>query len=124
MHLHSTNAAAVSCLPPWRPNSALPPLTPYFIMRVGQTPLIPYRAPGDPAQADYLRKMTIQFRAALLQSHGPITAGTELTAAVDAAIELEEVCKLHLLVGQRDPALLSPEQIRELTTKFGTHWDV
>lgn len=38
VHLHARNATAVSCLPPWSARSAVPPLTPYFVMRVGQTP--------------------------------------------------------------------------------------
>ncbi|GAB2685418.1 aldolase [Saccharopolyspora gloriosae] len=123
VHLHSRNAAGVACLAPWSPRSAIPPLTPYFVMRVGQSPLIPYAAPGDPAQADVLEALDFDFRAALLQNHGPITSGATLAAAVDAAVEIEEVSALLLRLGSHRPRLLEPEQIRELTAKYGTTWD-
>ncbi|WP_129842018.1 class II aldolase/adducin family protein [Streptomyces sp. RFCAC02] len=123
VHLHSRHAAAVSCLPPWADHSAIPPLTPYFVMRVGQTPLIPYAAPGDPGQAVRLEGMPGTFRAALLQNHGPIVAGTSLAAAVDAAVEIEEVAALLLLLGERERRLLAPEEIEELTGRYGSPWD-
>ena len=124
VHLHSTHAAAASCLPPWAGNSALPPLTPYFVMRVGQTPLIPYAAPGSHDQAAAITAAERPFRAVLLANHGPITAGTGIDAAVAAAIELEEVAKLHVLLRGRDPVLLGADQIAELTAKYGTPWDI
>lgn len=123
VHLHSRHASAASCLQPWSARSAIPPLTPYFVMRVGQAPLVPYAAPGDPAQAGALAALDFEFRAALLQNHGPITAGTSLAAAVDAAVEIEEVAALLLGLGQHRPRLLEPAEIRELTAKYGTPWD-
>lgn len=124
VHLHSTYATAASCLPPWRGNSALPPLTPYFVMRVGQTPLIPYAAPGSPDQATAIAAARRPFRAVLLQNHGPITTGPGIAAAVAAAIELEEAAKLFLLLRDHTPVLLAPEQIAELTEKYGTPWEI
>src|SRR3954466_5598393 len=42
VHLHSTQATAVSCLPDVDVSQPIPPLTPYFVMRVGrQMPIIP-----------------------------------------------------------------------------------
>lgn len=123
VHLHSTHATAASCLPPWRDNSALPPLTPYFVMRVGQTPLIPYAAPGSHDQAAAIAAAERPFRAVLLANHGPITAGAGIDAAVAAAIELEEVAKLLLLLRDRTPVLLDAAQITELTAKYGTSWE-
>ncbi|MEU8150941.1 class II aldolase/adducin family protein [Nonomuraea sp. NPDC048901] len=122
VHLHSRHAAAVACLPPWSPRSAIPPLTPYFVMRVGQTPLIGYAAPGDTAQAGALERLDFPFRAALLQNHGPIVTGSSMRAAVEAAVEVEEVCALLLLLGDREPRLLADAEIRELTGKYGTPW--
>jgi ribulose-5-phosphate 4-epimerase/fuculose-1-phosphate aldolase len=124
VHLHSTKATAMSCLPPWADNSALPPLTPYFVMRVGQTPLIPYAAPGSHDQAVAIAASERPFRAVLLQNHGPITAGPGIDEAVAAAIELEEVAKLLLLLRDRSPVLLNADQITELTEKYGTVWEV
>ncbi|WP_019544711.1 class II aldolase/adducin family protein [Streptomyces sulphureus] len=123
VHLHSRQATALSCLPPWGERSAVPPLTPYFVMRVGQTPLIPYAEPGDAEQAEQMERLAFGFRAALLQNHGPVTAGVSLAKAVDAAVELEEVAGLLLLFGARAPRLLEPEEAGALAARYGTEWD-
>ncbi|NED96698.1 aldolase [Phytoactinopolyspora alkaliphila] len=122
VHLHSRDAAAVSCLPPWSPRSAIPPITPYFVMRVGQTPLIPYAPPGDARQADDIEALDFPFRAVLLQNHGPVTAGTTMAGAVDAAIELEEASAILLSIGDRRPVLLPAEAVDELTRAYGSPW--
>ncbi|MDT0436479.1 MULTISPECIES: class II aldolase/adducin family protein [Streptomyces] len=122
VHLHSRQAVAASCLPPWSARSALPPLTPYFVMRVGQTPLLPYAPPGDPGQAADLERLDFPCRAALLQNHGPVTAGPTLKAAAEAAVEIEEVSALLLLLGARHPRLLTPAQARALAARYGSCW--
>lgn len=124
VHLHSRHAAAVSCRPAWSERSAVPPLTPYFVMRVGQTPLIPYAAPGDPGQAAVLESAPFPFRAALLQNHGPVVTGRDLAAATGAATELEEVCALLLLLGESERRLLLPGETAELAEKYGSFWDL
>ncbi|MCA1219717.1 class II aldolase/adducin family protein [Streptomyces sp. 8L] len=124
VHLHARQAAAVSCRPAWSERSAIPPLTPYFVMRVGQTPLIPYAAPGDPGQAALLESLPFPFRAALLQNHGPVVSGRGLESALDAAIELEEVCALLLLLSGHGQRHLSPPEIEELTARYKTPWDL
>ena len=43
VHLHSTQATAVSCLPDVDPSNPIPPLTPYFVMRVGRRITYPRR---------------------------------------------------------------------------------
>src|ERR1700726_1124265 len=46
VHLHSTLATAVACLPDVNADNPIPPLTPYFVMRIGRTmPIIPYFRP-------------------------------------------------------------------------------
>ncbi|OEV07924.1 class II aldolase/adducin family protein [Streptomyces nanshensis] len=122
VHLHSRHATAASCLPPWSERSAVPPLTPYFVMRVGTTPLIPYADPGDPAQADAVARLPFPFRAALLENHGPVTAGRTMSAAVAAATELEEVSALLLLLGDRTPRLLPPGVAASLARRYGSPW--
>ncbi|MEJ2090298.1 MAG: class II aldolase/adducin family protein, partial [Gammaproteobacteria bacterium] len=52
VHLHSTHSVAVSCLPHVNPDNVLPPLTAYYVMRVGTLPLVPYYPPGDRALAE------------------------------------------------------------------------
>ncbi|NDL60815.1 class II aldolase/adducin family protein [Phytoactinopolyspora mesophila] len=122
VHLHSRHAAAVSCLPPWSASSALPPITPYFVMRVGQTPLIPYAPPGDPVQAEGIENLGFAFRAVLLQNHGPVTAGTSMAAAIDAATELEEACAIILALGDQDPVPLSAQATADLSRRYGSPW--
>lgn len=122
VHVHSRAATAVSCLAPWREASAVPPLTPYFVMRVGQTPLIPYAAPGDRAQAEALERLALPLRAALLQNHGPVVGGASIEAALDAAIELEEACQLYLSLAGHNPRPLSEADARALAERYGTPW--
>ncbi|GAB3257679.1 class II aldolase/adducin family protein [Kineosporia babensis] len=122
VHLHSVNAVACACLEPWSEVSAIGPITPYFVMRVGQTPLIGYAPPGDIAQADELEARDQPFRAALLANHGSVVAHTDLASAVNTAVELEEACKLAVLTAGRSPRMLSHEQAVELAVKYGSPW--
>ncbi|MFK3835022.1 class II aldolase/adducin family protein [Microbacterium sp. NPDC087868] len=122
VHLHSPFAVAASCLEPWSEYSAIPPLTPYFVMRVGQTPLVPFRVPGDPDLAAQMRALPGPFRAALLANHGQIVSAPGLDAAVEAAIELEEACRIALLTDGKPRRLLPPEDVRALADRWGTPW--
>lgn len=122
VHLHSAHASALSCLDAWSHRSALPPITPYFVMRVGQTPLVPYADPGDPSQADVLEKLDVRFRAALLANHGLIVAGRTVAEALDAAIELEEAAKLLLLLGDRPVNTLGDADALRLARRYDSPW--
>lgn len=119
VHLHSTHSVAVSMLPDIDPKSVLPPLTPYYLMRVGQAALVPYHRPGDPAVADAIRGLAANYSAVLLANHGPVVAGDELEAAVFAMEELEETAKLYLLLRNLNPRLMSPQQVNDLVKTFG-----
>jgi ribulose-5-phosphate 4-epimerase/fuculose-1-phosphate aldolase len=114
VHLHSTHSVAVSMLPEIDPLAVLPPLTAYYLMRVGQTALVPYYRPGDPAVADAIRGLAGQYPAVLLANHGPVVTGATLEAAIYATEELEETSKLYLLLRGLKPRYLSPEQVAEL----------
>jgi ribulose-5-phosphate 4-epimerase/fuculose-1-phosphate aldolase len=118
VHLHSTHAVAVACLDDTDPDDVLPPLTPYYVMRVGRLPLVPYGAPGDPSLADAVRAAARQSHALLLANHGPIVAGTSLDAAASAAEEIEETAKLVLLLRGRQPRLLTAAEIEELRRRY------
>jgi ribulose-5-phosphate 4-epimerase/fuculose-1-phosphate aldolase len=120
VHLHSTHAVALSMLPGLDPSSVLPPLTPYYVMRVGDTALVPYHRPGDPAVADAIRGLAGRYASVLLANHGPVVAGASLAAAMNAMEELEETAKLHLLLRGLEPRLLSPAQVADLSRAFGT----
>jgi ribulose-5-phosphate 4-epimerase/fuculose-1-phosphate aldolase len=118
VHLHSTHAVAVTLLPEIDPKAALPPLTPYFLMKCGQVAMLPYFRPGDPAVADAIRGLAGRHSSVLLANHGPVVAGDTLEAAVFAMEELEETARLYLLLRGLNPRHLSPEQVRDLVQHF------
>src|SRR5687767_3391806 len=66
VHLHSTYATALSCLEDIDPDNAIPPLTPYVVMRVGRVKLTSYVRPGDPRMGDMIRALGGNFTAVLL----------------------------------------------------------
>ncbi|WP_320775449.1 3-oxo-tetronate 4-phosphate decarboxylase [Streptomyces sp. CRN 30] len=114
VHLHSTYAAAVSCLDGVDPDNALPPLTAYYAMRVGALPLLPYHAPGDSALEPLAERTARNHHAVLLANHGPVVAGASLEQAADAVEELEETARLHLLLRGHTTRPLTPEQAAAL----------
>ena len=114
VHLHSTHAVAVACLDDTDPDDVLPPLTPYYVMRVGKLPLVPYGRPGDPALSGEVRLRARESHALLLANHGPIVAGPSLDAAASAIEEIEETAKLVLLLRGLPTRRLSREQLAEL----------
>lgn len=120
VHLHSTMAVAVSCLPYVNQANPIPPLTPYFVMRAGRTmPIVPYYRPGDPAMEPAIHEGAKGARAVLLANHGPVVSGKTLTDAVYAAEEVEEAAKLHLLLRGQTPRLLTEAQVDDLLATFG-----
>jgi ribulose-5-phosphate 4-epimerase/fuculose-1-phosphate aldolase len=118
VHLHSTHSVAVSCLDGIDPANVLPPITAYFVMKIGTLPLIPYFPPGDLDLAKAVREMASDHHAVLLANHGPVVAGKSLTDAVYATEELEETAKLFLLLKDRPTRFLTKEQVRALQQKF------
>jgi ribulose-5-phosphate 4-epimerase/fuculose-1-phosphate aldolase len=114
VHLHSTHAVAVSCLAEIDPADVLPPITAYYLMRVGRLPLVPYFRPGDLALAEAVRGFAGKHHAVLLANHGPVVAGSNLDAAVNAIEELEETAKLYLLLRGAKTRYLTPAQVSEL----------
>jgi ribulose-5-phosphate 4-epimerase/fuculose-1-phosphate aldolase len=119
VHLHSTHSVALSMLPEIDPRAALPPMTPYYLMRCGLTALLPYYRPGDPAVADAIKGLAGKYASVLLANHGPVVAGESLESAVYAVEELEETAKLYLLMRGLNPRYLSPEQVQDLVKVFG-----
>jgi 3-dehydro-4-phosphotetronate decarboxylase len=118
VHLHSTHSVAVSCLHGIDHDDVLPPITAYYVMRVGKLPLVPYFAPGDMALGEAVGRLAAKHSAMLLANHGPVVAGTSLSAAVDAIEELEETARLYLLLHGRPTRYLSQEQIADLKRRF------
>ncbi len=118
IHLHSTHSVGVSILDEVDPADVLPPLTAYYVMRIGTLPLVPYYAPGDLRLADAVRGYAGRHHAVLLANHGPVVAGSSLSAASDAIEELEATAKLYLLLQGRRVRALTAAQVAELQARF------
>ena len=128
IHTHSTHLVAASLGGAWIANELLPPITPYYVMKVGHVPLIPYQRPGDPRSADAVEAAIIEaqraghpIRAVMLERLGPNVWHGSPSAAMATLEELEETARLWILSG-RSAAPLSPAQIEELRTGFGARW--
>lgn len=114
VHLHSTHAVAVSVLEGVDPADVLPPITAYYVMRVGRLPLVPYYPPGDRTLAEAVAALAGRHHAVLLANHGPVVSGTSLSAAAAAIEELEETARLHLLLRGERVRLLTAGQVAAL----------
>lgn len=120
VHLHSTHATAISCLAEPGEERPIPPLTPYFVMRVGRAlPVVPYFRPGDPAMEPVVRAAAARGKALLLANHGPVASGKTLADAVHAAEELEEAARLALLLRGLRPRPLNEAQVNDLLETYG-----
>jgi ribulose-5-phosphate 4-epimerase/fuculose-1-phosphate aldolase len=120
VHLHSTYATAIGCLAGPGDAQPIPPLTPYFVMRIGRKlPIIRYYRPGDAAMEQDIHEAAKEARAVLLANHGPVVCGKSLIDAVYAAEELEEAAKLALLLRGQKARELTPEQVEDLLHTFG-----
>jgi len=120
VHLHATYSAAVSCMSGLDASDCLPPLTAYFVMKIGTLPLVPYFRPGDPALAGAIRGLAARHTALLLSNHGPVVSGRSLEAAVYAIEELEETAKLFLLLRGSPVRPLDEVQIAEIRKAFAS----
>ena len=118
VHLHATHSVAVSCLAGIDEADVLPPLTAYYVMRVGKLPLIPYFAPGDLDLAKAVGEMAGRHHAVLLANHGPVVAGKSLEEAVYATEELEETAKLFLALQGMQTRPLGAAAIADLERRF------
>ncbi len=118
VHLHSTYSVAVSLLADIDHENPIPPLTAYYVMKIGRLALLPYYAPGDVTLANAVREVAGRHHAVLLANHGPVVAGKDLETAVYATEELEETAKLYLLLRGQQTKLLTVEQVAELYRKY------
>ena len=128
IHTHSTHLVALSLAGAWSADDVVPPITPYYVMKVGHLPMIPYRRPGDPAVAELVaqaierqRARGAAIRAVLLERLGPNVWHRSPAEAMATLEELEETAKLWLMTQPR-PAPLSDSQIEELRVRFDARW--
>ncbi len=118
VHLHSSYSVALSVMEETDPEDALPPITAYYVMRIGKLPMVPYFPPGDKGLADAMRPVFKDHKACLLANHGPVVADKSLRDAVGAMEELEETAKLHLMLRGIPVRTLTPQQVAELRERF------
>lgn len=111
VHLHSTYVTALSCLDGLDRDNALRPFTPYYVMKVGRLPVVPYYKPGDASLGIEAARVAGSANAFLLANHGSVVCGSSLADAVNNAEELEETAKLYFLL------LSSGKAIRYLSEK-------
>ncbi|MBL0088867.1 MAG: aldolase [Ideonella sp.] len=129
IHTHSTHLVALTLQDVPAPGADLiPPLTPYFVMKVGHVPLIAYRRPGDPTVGDLVAQAIAQardrgkpIRSVMLERLGPNVWHETPAAAMATLEELEETARLWLLSGKTAPAL-EAAQLDELRQVFGAAW--
>ena len=114
VHLHSTHSVAVSCLAGINKKNVLPPITAYYVMKIGTLPLVPYFPPGDINLAKAVKEMASNHHAVLLANHGPVVAGKTLEDAVYAIEELEETARLFLLLRNMKTQYLNEKQVKTL----------
>ena len=127
IHTHSTHLVALT-LAGAHAGDILPPITPYYVMKVGHTPLIAYHRPGDARVGDLVAEAIAAharrgapIRSVMLDRLGPNVWHETPAAAMAVLEELEETAKLWLLSGRRvEP--LDDNRIDDLRRAFGAHW--
>ncbi|CAJ92692.1 aldolase [Cupriavidus necator] len=126
VHTHSTHLVALTLAGVWQPDDVLPPLTPYYVMKVGHIPLIPYHRPGDPAVAARVATLAAQVRGVLLERLGPVVWESSVSRAAFALEELEETAKLWMTMkdtpGFAARAALPDGALTELRDAFQARW--
>ena len=136
IHTHSTHCVSLTLSLPYQrtlPRTALGPellraVTPYFVMKVGHVPLIPYYRPGAAQAADAVAdaidrygQAGMNIRAAMLSRLGPNVWHSTPAAAMATLEELEETAKLVCLNASMMDGL-TDLQINELRQTFGAKW--
>jgi ribulose-5-phosphate 4-epimerase/fuculose-1-phosphate aldolase len=119
VHLHTLYSVALSCLDGFDPENPLPPLTPYYFMRVAPLAVLPYFRPGSSGLAEAVGEAAPRHNCMLLRNHGVVCAGSTLSEAVDRTEELEQTARLHFILRGERVRLLAVEEVEELKKTFG-----
>ncbi|HKG15159.1 MAG TPA: aldolase [Pyrinomonadaceae bacterium] len=114
VHLHTLYSVALSCLDSFDPENPLPPLTPYYFMRVAPLAVLPYFRPGSETLAAAVGDAAARHDCVLLRNHGVVCAGSTLSEAVDRAEELEQTARLYFILRGERVRHLTPEEVGEL----------
>jgi ribulose-5-phosphate 4-epimerase/fuculose-1-phosphate aldolase len=131
IHTHSSWLVDLTLRGVWREQDIVPPLTPYYVMKVGHVPLVPYFRPGDVRVAEHVaqlidtyRQRGLILRAVMCERLGPQVWGSSTTATMAVLEELEETARLWLrsLNSGHPVAPLSEDAIEELRQHFKASW--
>lgn len=118
IHLHSTHATTLSCLPCDDVTNCVPCYTPYLTMRLGAIAMVPYFAPGNDDLAEAVGEVAANHPGIIMANHGPIVSAPDVEKCVYGMEELEESCKIALMLKDQTANRLSDTQIQELLNKF------
>ena len=118
VHLHSTYSVALSCLETLDAEQPLPPITPYYFMRVAPLAVLPYFRPGSPALAETVERAAASHNCMLFRNHGMTCLGSSMNEAVDRAEELEQTARLYFLLRGEHVHHLTGDEIEELQRVF------
>ncbi|MBP0600771.1 aldolase [Herbaspirillum sp. LeCh32-8] len=121
VHTHSTHLVSLTINGVWKDEDVLPPITPYYVMKVGHIPLIKYARPGAAEVAEQVAKIATKVRGVLLERLGPVVWESSVSKAAFALEELEETAKLWHLAGG-DVAPLEESALQELRDTFKARW--
>lgn len=126
IHTHSRELVAASLAHTGPASEFLPPITPYFVMKVGRVPLIPYFTPGSAEAAELVHSAITAakdsdspIRSVMLDRLGPNVWHDSPSSAMATLEELEETA---LLWNRTRPSGLAESSINELRERFGAHW--
>lgn len=128
IHTHSSHLVELTLKGVWRNEDVLPPVTPYYVMKVGHVPLIPYMRPGDPEVAERIARHIqahasrgLKLRAVLCDRLGPQVWSDSLSSAMAILEELEETARIWLRSGGiAEP--LGEDAIEGLRRQFKASW--
>lgn len=135
IHTHSTHAVALSLQAPeqgWHRgptgfDELIAPITPYFVMKVGHVPLLPYDRPGAPEVAERVGHMIqaysargLRLQACMLSRLGPNVWHDTPALAMASLEELEETARLMLL--RPHTVALGDVAIEQLRQQFNASW--
>ncbi|MDR2669931.1 MAG: class II aldolase/adducin family protein [Desulfovibrio sp.] len=109
VHVHSTYATALSCLP-LDPLCAVPVYTPGYAISVGKLPVLPYLRPGSKELADMAGEVLAGRNSVLLAKHGVLTVGNNTEHALNIAEEIEENARIFFILAGRGAGLTEEQQ--------------
>jgi 3-dehydro-4-phosphotetronate decarboxylase len=134
IHTHSTNLVSLTLRRvlhqgPVGFDEILEAITPYYLMKVGRVPLLPYLHPGSDQTVLFCQQAInayyqygVKIRAVMLDRLGPNVWHETASAAMAVLEELEETAKLVCQNAGVPIEPLNESQIQSLRDTFGVQW--